>query len=58
MEDVLSPYLNMPEAHVSLAVSALLKKDVVAVEMKQQEYAGLTKRNIFLCCSLPMSRRI
>ena len=27
MEDVLAPYLNMPEAHVSLAISALLKKD-------------------------------
>ncbi len=32
MEDVLSPYLNMPEAHVSLAVSALLKKDSVRAQ--------------------------
>ena len=27
MEDVLAPYQNMPEAHITLAISALLKKD-------------------------------
>ena len=32
MEDVLTPYLNMPEAHVSLAISALLKKDSVRAQ--------------------------
>lgn len=41
MEDVLAPYLNMPEAHVSLAVSALLKKDSVRAQEEAKKALAL-----------------
>ena len=41
MEDVLVPYLNMPEAHVSLAVSALLKKDSVRAQEEAKKALAL-----------------
>ena len=44
--DSVFKFMMDDERVARIILSALLKKDVVAVEMKQQEYAGLTKRNI------------
>ena len=44
--DSVFKFMMDDERVARIMLSALLKKDVVAVEMKQQEYAGLTKRNI------------
>ena len=44
--DSVFKFMMDDERVAKILLSALLKKNVVAVEMKQHEYAGLTKRNI------------
>ena len=44
--DSVFKFMMDDERVARILLSALLKKNVVAVEMKQHEYAGLTKRNI------------
>ena len=44
--DSVFKFMMDDERVAKILLSALLKKEVTAVEMKQQEYTGLTKRNI------------
>lgn len=41
MEDVLAPYQNMPEAHITLAISALLKKDSARAQEEAKKALAL-----------------